>query len=183
MRWPLPFSGLVLQHRAAHTRAKTPGQSLPIAPALLLMVACFLYLAVRSRSAESQLHPLPRNCPCRHLGSGFLSFPVRPGQDRGRGQLGAVVGDDRLGSAPDHGVYPTCRRSGKCPAGTATLVDLGGHDASAGVRDEHRAAMGGARSVGFRSAPPRILLYLSLPAGSSARHWHKWKENHELITS
>src|SRR5262249_46004824 len=33
------------------------------------------------------------------------------------------------------------------------------------------------------TAPARILLYSSLPAGRSARHWHKWEESHELITS
>ena len=34
-----------------------PGPSLPIAPALLLMVACFLHLAMRSRSEDSQTTP------------------------------------------------------------------------------------------------------------------------------
>jgi hypothetical protein len=33
------------------------------------------------------------------------------------------------------------------------------------------------------SAPSRILLCSSLPAGSSARHWHEWEESHELVTS
>jgi hypothetical protein len=33
------------------------------------------------------------------------------------------------------------------------------------------------------SAAPRILLCSSLPAGGSARHWHKWEESHELVTS
>jgi hypothetical protein len=33
------------------------------------------------------------------------------------------------------------------------------------------------------SAPHQILLYSSLPAGSSAGRWHKWEESHELITS
>jgi hypothetical protein len=33
------------------------------------------------------------------------------------------------------------------------------------------------------SAPPRILLYSSLPAGSLARRGHKWEESHELVTS
>jgi ketosteroid isomerase-like protein len=56
------------------------------------------------------------------------------------------------------------------PAGFATVKRL-----------ETAQQQGSTRRVGCRSAPPRILLYLSLPAGSSARHWHKWEESHELI--
>ena len=36
---------------------------------------------------------------------------------------------------------------------------------------------------GCRFSAPQILLCSSLPAGSSARHWHKWEERHELVTS